>query len=446
MPHESPFTRIDPVREDALYRDLMPVMPELPDGRPRVENYRRYGWTPAEEAALQTGIEGAQGNYGEAGLNLAALVAAVASGKTQKAGKGGKEVTKPAVSKMAPGPQGRFFDLSRLHEVPDVPQTPLPRYEPPRGVPERTADLVSNSKVQKELGKIIDEGAMQGGTRWYNTDPLRLSFVDELGPKEGMAAYRRFMDYVAATSPRSKVPINIRNASYYYTLDRQGKDMPDIGTVNPQPYGHIAQRLHQSNAKGVHETGGWDVMKNPKPASFVENLTGNQMPGTIDAHATNLPAMIAKDPRWLSTGLRVQEGGDWVNLNPRKMLESGEITMDQAVARPPMWAGMPQKNEYGALEKMYADLGKKRGLTTGGAQASAWLRGGDLTGLGSPPEPFMKSFDDRIMHTAQERKQTPAQVLKDLIRGKAPLLSGAIAVPGVVLSNPFGEDDERVEQ
>lgn len=350
----------------------------------------------------------------------------------------------PAVSKVAPPPTGRFFDMSRLHEVPDVPQTPLPRYEPPRGVPERTADLVSNKTVQRKLGDIMDRGAIEGGARWYGTEPLRKSFVDELGPKEGIEAFRSYMDYVAATSPRSRVPDNIRNASFYYARDRQGLPMPEVGTPNPAPYGHLAQRLHQGNAANVAESGGWDVMKNPKPASFAENLSGNQMPGTIDAHATNLPAMLAQDPRFLATSVREPDGkGGWNNLSPQKMFKSGELTMKEALDRPPYWAGIPNSTEYAALEKMYADLAAKRGLTTAGGQASAWLEGGKTTGLGSPAEPWMKSFEDVLLRTAEKNGETPTQTLKRFIQGKGTLYGAGGAGVGAAASRTPDEPDQQ---
>jgi hypothetical protein len=151
---------------------------------------------------------------------------------------------------MEPPPRGEFFDLMRLHEVPDVPQRPLPRYVPPQGVSDRVADLVSNPRVHTRLGEAIDEGAIMGGPRWYNTEPLRRAFLDELGPRRGATAFQQYMDMVAASSPGSKPHANIRNASYYYSLLRRGEDMPARGTSNPQPYGHKVQQLHQLNATG----------------------------------------------------------------------------------------------------------------------------------------------------------------------------------------------------
>jgi hypothetical protein len=60
-----------------------------------------------------------------------------------------------------------------------------------------------------------------------------------------------YMDMVAATSPRSEVGINARNASYYYQRAIKGEPMPAVGEVNPQPYGHLAQNRHQLNAERV---------------------------------------------------------------------------------------------------------------------------------------------------------------------------------------------------
>jgi hypothetical protein len=336
---------------------------------------------------------------------------------------------------MAPQPPGRYFDLSRLEQVPDVPQTPLERYMPPRGVPERTQDLVSNRRVRRQVGEIMDEGALQGAPRWYNTEPLREAFVAELGPERGAAAYRQYMGMVSATSPRSRVPENIRNASYYYSLLRRGEALPVPGVANPAPYGHIAQRVHQTHARSIANNE-WNSFQNPKPISFLENLTGNQAPATIDAHAVNLPAMIARDPRWLATETRTpQRGGDIERIFPRRMHAEGDLTMEQALQRPAVWGGAPEKTEYAALERMYQELARARGLTPAQGQASAWIGGGSRTGLQSAPEPWMQTFEEVLLRTAAERGQKPSQVLRELIRGRAPLLSvpAAAAFAGSLL-------------
>jgi hypothetical protein len=123
----------------------------------------------------------------------------------QQVAPGAGSVQAPPIS------QGRLFDYSRLHEVPDVPQFDLERYVPPRGVPGRVQSLASPTNVERVNG-IARRGADEGGREWYNTEPLRQAFIAQIGPEKGQAAYEKYLNLVAATSPRSSVGENIRNA------------------------------------------------------------------------------------------------------------------------------------------------------------------------------------------------------------------------------------------
>ena len=40
-----------------------------------------------------------------------------------------------------------------------------------------------------------------GGASWYNAEPLRLAFVDELGSKEGNEQFKRYMSIVERPAP-----------------------------------------------------------------------------------------------------------------------------------------------------------------------------------------------------------------------------------------------------
>jgi hypothetical protein len=276
---------------------------------------------------------------------------------------------------------------------------------------------------------LINQGKQSGAANWYNTDPLRQSFVEELGARKGAPAFQQYMDMVAATSPRSKVPENVRNASYYYGLARRGEAMPEVGTPNPAPYGHLAQKLHQANA-GAVATEGWNPLQNPKPASFAQNLSGNFAPVTVDTHAFGLPAMLARDPRFLARATLMEKGAP--TINPTEMFKSGELTMPQALERPAFWASKPQKTEYGAMENYYKDLARETGLQPAQAQAAAWSAGGNITGLQSEAnKPFIGFVEDRLRKTADARGISVAEALSQMIRGKAPLLSagGAAALP-----------------
>lgn len=287
-----------------------------------------------------------------------------------------------------------LFDLSRLREVPDVPQFNLERYQPPRGVPERTQALASPENVAR-VNEVVNRGAQQGGLEWYNTEPLRQRFVGELGAEKGMPAYQQYLDLVAATSPRSKVGENARNASYYYSLAQQGQPLPQpiakggalsIAEPLPSPYGHIAQGLHAQNAQNVVNAGGWPVLQNPKPASFAQNLAGNQMPVTVDTHNARL---------W---GMTNAQG----------------VPIDK-----------PAKTEYGFMERLQQEQAAKLGMTPAQYQASAWIGGGEDTGLKSGAAPFVKHVEERIDLTAKKLGLPREEVLRRFIRGELPLLGTA---------------------
>jgi hypothetical protein len=213
----------------------------------------------------------------------------------------------------------------------------------------------------------------------------------------------------------------------------RGEEMPAVGTPNPQPYGHLAQRLHQMNAERV-ATAGWDPLNNPKPASFVENLVGNQAPVTVDTHAFRLPAILGQDPRFLETTFQV--GKDAPKQNIQAMVASGELPIGDAASRAAYWQAQPKANEYAAMENYYKSLGQELGLTPAQTQASAWVGGGKLTGLASDEsKPFLRFLEDRIDKTAEATGQAKADVLKRFIRGELPLLSVGAVPMGSVLSD-----------
>lgn len=371
------------------------------------------------------------GNYGDAALQALGLIPG--AGLLGKVAGGAKlAMAVPAAAKSARAPRKlteaakaaeggeNLFDFSRLSEVPNVPQSDVQRYVPPRGGTGRVNDFVANPDVREKMLGIIEEGRKMGGPNWYNAEPLREAFVNELG-SGGDDAFNKYMDFVAASSPRSDVGTNARNASFYYHRLMSGQGLPEVGTRNPAPYGHLAQKNHQSNALAVAGDG-WDPLQNPKPASFAQNLMGNQQPVTVDTHAFRAPAIFSADPRFLATSYKPSK--DAVPINYQKLLSSGEKTMDELVNTPVAWDAMPKKTEYGAMENYYKDLAREAGMTPAQAQASAWVGGSAHTGLMSDEsKPFLQFLQDRIHLTAQKHNMDPKDVLSEFIRGKIPLLS-----------------------
>lgn len=285
-----------------------------------------------------------------------------------------------------------LFDYSRLSEVPDVPQFDLKRYDPPRGVPERTKAIASPDNMVR-VRDVVKRGQALGGEGWYNTEPLRQAFIEELGEEKGAPAFARFIDYVAATSPRSKVDDNLRNASYYYTLDRQGQAFPKITRQDgsdrlevppPFPYRHRFKVQHARNAHKVRRAGGWDpfVLENPKPVSFAQNLKGNQRPVTSDVHNARILGM--------------------------KNAQGREVHA-------------PAKNEYAFVERLQQGEASKLGLTPAQYQSSAWIGGAEETGQRSGIDPFLRLFERRLTTTSKRLGIPKREVLRRMIRGELPL-------------------------
>ena len=315
-------------------------------------------------------------------------------------------------------PNLTLFSREGAAQVPNVSQIDLSRYNPPRGVPQRTLDITSNPEVRAQHLALIRRGLAMSGAAWYQTAPLRDAFIQELGPEQGAASFRNFMDMVAAASPQQKVPENIRTASYYYWLNQNRLPVPERGD-KPRiaygggqpvsaPYGGLA--LWQMNVNRVMNEGGFDPHENPKPPSFSQNLQGNWAPATVDMHATLLPAMLARHP-------------DWLTPEGKALYQSG-TSMDELVQNPSLWDSSPKKNEYPTLERYYKSLADELGITPAQVQAASWVGGGHITGLGSDAQKdFMKFVEDRIANTAAKTGQTPQEALRGFIRGRHPLLS-----------------------
>lgn len=361
--------------------------PGTPEMEEAARNFALTFGTPGGAPAA-TEAEGAVLSSGARGL------------RRSSAAKAETKLSKPNIGQ---GSEAPMFDYSKLDQpVEGVPQTDLPRYDPPRGVPEKYTRAMEDPANVKRFTGMVKQGR-EAGLKWYGTQPLREAFHEELGPEVGEAMFQRYMDYVGAASPRSKVPENVRNASHYFGEERRGNppietvldpgNAPKLVSNLPQPYGHIAQRLHSQNVRnlrGMDPVGegiqvrpttsmlgpGWPVLENPKPPSFTSNLLGNWRPVTADVHNVR--------------GWRL-----------------GDI---------------PGKTGYGYMERVQQRLAKKLGMTPAQMQAAGWVGGELETNMMSGADPFLKHFEDRVRHTAVKRREHPQQTLRKFLRGEADLL------------------------
>jgi GNAT superfamily N-acetyltransferase len=281
----------------------------------------------------------------------------------------------------------RELDLSNLEAVPDVPQFALERYDPPRGRPSNLDAILTPETARRMMG-YAQQGEGVGGRAWYNAQPLRNEFVTELGPSEGPAGFNRFIDLVAATSPRSKVDGNIRRASLLYGMDRAGQPIAGLpNSVLPAGYGHLAHETHNKLLADLEGGGNFQALNRPKTSSFAENLKGNQGPMTIDTH--NMSAV------------------------------TGDFKTKKS----------PSGTQYRYIEDFEAELADKLNMTPAQFQASVWMGGG--TGV-ADIRPFMEVFDDVLARTAERDSVSKREALTSFIRGDKPLwqLAGGATLAG----------------
>jgi hypothetical protein len=387
---------------------------ETAEGRAWLEDQqRRMDWGPATALLLASARapRGARTGSGGTSATRGTTPAAPREPFPQALEAPAEPLTQPLQAPAVAPTPGRLFDYSRLHETPDVPQFDLERYVPPRGAPERIQVLAHPANIER-VNELVRRGAELGGRDFYNTEQLRRAFIGELGPEKGQAAYAKYLNLVGATSAGSKVGENIRNAAYHYMRSQQGFPPPAtrweggrwrLAEPVPPPWGHIEQALHAKKIKEALEQRGLPPLTNPKSASFVQNLRGNQTPVTIDRHNARLLGV--------TNGL-----GHSVDVPPR--------------------------TGYGFLERLQQQEAAKQGMTPAQYQASGWIGGAKQTGVRSKLTPWLDSLEARIRLTAKKRGLDAEEMLRRFIRGELPLQSiGGASTVGVAL-RPGDETQE----
>lgn len=341
------------------------------------ENFQRGNY-------LDTGLQGL-GLLGDAAYAVPLAGPAIAG--ALKAPRAVKAVADAADAIYAGKPLEKF-DLSK---TPDVPQSALDRYDPPRGMPKNLEPML-NKKTANRLAEAAKKGEQVGGRDWYNLEPLRQAYIDELGEELGNKTFRAYVDKIAATSPRSTVAANIRRSSYLQQLDQQGK--PFAGLLNPDlppGYGHLAHKTQDHLLQDLQSMGRFDALNRPKTSSFAENLKGNQTPMTIDTHNF---AAVKGDPK-------------------------NKVS--------------PQKTQYRYLEEFQSEIADKLNMTPAQFQASVWM--GADTGV-ADSRPFMEVFDDVVARTAERNKESKREALTKFIKGEGALYGLAGVMAGTLYMSP----------
>jgi len=345
--------------------------------------------------------------------------------------KGGKNIThvfdarQPSLVSLIKGirkPEdvSGLLDLNVSH--PSVINRRIDQFRPLKVHPEadEILKIFHSPKQQKLLKEWFEKGVKEGGLEWYNTNPLRKFAIEQFGDDLGLQLYERFIRWNAALSPQTAVPSNIRQASYWNTLDEAGLPIGEqvaTRTLGPIPEGYSRMSLAgaknllasaQAGTPGPVMLGGKNIKVSgvpkyaqenfqgifpasaPKVGSFFENLRGNLMPTTQDAGF--MRAIAGK-------------------LKGDKLRQSAS------------------KEIYATVEDAFSEFAKKLGVEPAKAQAPIWGGSSKYTGIGKPGTglppgaTWMENLMYRVNKTAIETGQSPKKVLTEVLRGNQYLQS-----------------------
>jgi hypothetical protein len=287
--------------------------------------------------------------------------------------------------------------LAEAYRNPVTPQSPwLSKYtqqdiaRPNGASPEKIARVESmayDTFNSPKFRKWLEAG--QGTGNWYDTRKSMSGAIDALGDKLGPQAFNQFIEHLAASTAMSRPENNIRRASWWRALNLQGKlDPNELRTSTlaaPEGMGHIAQTAHHFATADLVQNGQLNVLGNPKPASFAENLKMNWRPVTFDTRMSN--ATLSTNPE-MSAGL----AGVRSDATPRKWAYAPIERAAQAVAA--------EASKRGDLGSLPAGVDP-----TAAWQAQVWGGIGrtDKTHMMSTDNPsFAASLDKLIARSAEK--------------------------------------------
>lgn len=365
----------------------------------------------------------------------------------------------------------------------------LVRYKPAKTSPRVAASIdgLANNVdgVKDAMLADVQRGLELGGADWYNTEELRDWFIGKLGEERGNAEWSEYMDLVGMTSAGSKVPANIKNASYMRSIGPEGLLDETTALVNkekprPKGYGHkiqatqnmTAQKYARGDFDGTPEPGvapskGSNTV-NPKPRGFAQSLKGSQTNIAADLHFTRYFAIASKDPRWIQNGkdvsatdkkelqallgkkgdkyFRTRGSGDntYDTFDARKAVDDGAMTFDEVAKYPGFFADKPNASEYGHMEEITNELAREVGLTGPQFQAALWMGAADRTGVDPTSQgTFMDLFRRQVSKRAKETNRTDEEVLEDFIVNRGLLALPATAAGGAVTLGLMQDQEQQ---
>jgi len=348
----------------------------------------------------------------------------------------------PPKERIMPSGQNKLFDTSEdAYKKLEVEQkeTPVPRKTEGQVYPlkNRAKPLEDKSDaIADVLAKRIIPFKGRNIQYFYATSPIIQKAV-ELGiPRQtAIEQLKKFSKNYAATSPRTKTEENLRSATLVGVKENLGIDIgkiigPGGDGINEKGYPMII------SPKGIHrqlieatKAEGISFDKNPKPATFAENLSGNFEGVTVDTHAIRAVIDVLNE---LEPGSVPIEwiGGKTPDITKKfqtmykkdpKSLDVSTMVKDTLASQ--ALNKISKQTEYAVFSDIYKKVAEKAGVKPAEAQSLSWFANGEKTGLGSEPKTIVELIEDRIDVTSQLTNISKEEVFKKFMQGKMPLLS-----------------------
>jgi hypothetical protein len=312
-----------------------------------------------------------------------------------------------------------------------VPQTsvrssiPAPSEAYPLSSP-RTAQISgASSDIASAIADRLYPWAQTQDPRlmFYNTGPIYEKLAQQgIDPTPIM---RGWSGQVAATSPRTQTPTNLRNASYL--LYRQGTGNPFTqaefeAAGNPPGYAFMGSQV----GSGERFAAGTQSLNSaPKQSIFRPNVQGNLADPTIDTH--NIRGSIYQfdqlnpgqlHPDWFTSPEAYAAYRANGGFTPNALIGAGDI--DDSLANVTR-GGVKKQIEYGPMTDPIYGAANQLGISPAQAQAGGWFSYGNVTGLRSPVRSLTQLLNDQLYDTARTISVPPERVLDWWARKLIPL-------------------------
>ena len=317
-----------------------------------------------------------------------------------------------------------MFDLEQRFDVdpanyPDVPtgadfprpktQATIDKYREGYGSPE----------VRARLQKYFDEGSMDpDAVDWYAVGQLEDAYISELGPELGRSRFDEdFATQMATTTGGASPQTNFLAAMYANYNRARGIDMPRKMEINmgrrqqgpPEagydevryPSGTLSKTRPALNRHGRQEVASYDI---PHPVG------GRFMGGNLDL-AERVGGGEPMTP--LGQPKRSSFRGDF--------LGGDTGTLDEQMMKPTDVKGLaPPGDSYGVYHDVIEELAAENEVSAKNFQGPSW------TAIkGEAGKSMMQVINESIERTARITGQTPEEVLRAMIRDRAPMYGGA---------------------